>query len=55
MNHRLQEIYEFFKPMKETVVWSNNKDEVCMSWMDNKGYVRWFEEEGQIYQECVET
>jgi hypothetical protein len=51
----LDEIYIFFKPMPETSVWSNGKDEVCVSWQKSTGYVRWFDNGEEIQMEWIAT
>lgn len=42
MNEKLQTLYNLFKPMENTVVWSNNKDELCVGFDGYYGWVRYY-------------
>ena len=54
MSLKLQAIYNFFKPMKETVTWANGVDEVCVGWQYASGFCRYYERKGNIYQEWAD-
>ena len=62
MNQCLQEFYDFFKPLKETVTWSNGKDKVGVGWQTDmginscsSGWMEWYEKNGKVFMGWVST
>ena len=45
---KLTAIYHLFKPMKECIVWSDNRTYVCVGWQYTGGYMRWYLENDEV-------
>lgn len=52
MNEHLKAIYALFKPMPNTLVWGD-ESEVCVSYPETNGYMRWFDDCGVVRFEYV--
>lgn len=52
----LEDIYSFFKPLAETCTWASlTGKEVCVSWSNYPGYMRWYKMGKKIKFEYVLT
>lgn len=50
---KLRDIYNTFKPMKETICWFNDVDEVCVGWQKSGGYMRWSVSKNKLKFEII--